>query len=772
MGVCMPRFRKLTAGLIAVALATVFCEIIQANAQPTPAQFAPKRVALIIGQNAYTGGGWPALANPRRDAERLAGLLAANGIEVHACDGKTPGCFDLDETALAKAVTDFRQKAQGAGLALVFFAGHGGDGGQGNVLAPVNSSIDCQQRSIARGILVERFIEATKDARHKLVILDACRNDAVAKACPGQAVGKATSFREIKPAGIGDLIVMSSTQFGAEALDGPAGGHSPFMTALIAALEQHPRIYFEQVLNDVATRTHEAALAQSFKQLPGRAVGGAAPQACLAGTDCVGDPNMLAMATDITRLAAEAQAARQDAAGVQALIAQDEARLGRRLTPEERQAAVKRYAETLTSLAGSSEPKVKQAGQLITAGKVAEGQAKLDEALDDDDKAAAALERLAAEKRKSQARTARDAARLALGSDVVKALGYFKRATTNDPADARTWLDYAWAAVAAGRTDEAKAAYEQAAQRARDAGDAAIQFWGNTGLGDMARAQGHLPSARRLYDTALAVIAPLAQRDPNNSEWQRDLSVSHDRIGDVLRQGGDGSAALAAYRAGLAISEGLAKRDPNNSEWQRDLSVSHSKTGDVLRQGGDGPAALAAYRAGLAISEGLAKRDPNNSEWQRDLSVSHDRIGDVLRQGGDGPAARAAYQAGLAIREGLAKRDPNNSEWQRDLSFSLTMLGNMAAERKDTAEARTYLARALAIDERLAARDRGNVGWQIDVAVSNMDMLRFAEDADTKRRHLEAAAAVLHALKAKGRLPGDRADFLARIERDLAALEK
>jgi hypothetical protein len=62
--------------------------------------------------------------------------------------------------------------------------------------------------------------------------------------------------------------------------------------------------------------------------------------------------------------------------------------------------------------------------------------------------------------------------------------------------------------------------------------------------------------------------------------------VSHNRIGDVLVAQGDGPGALAAYRKGLDIAEALAARDPANTEWQRDLSVSHEK--DRRRAGGPG----------------------------------------------------------------------------------------------------------------------------------------------------------------------------------------
>jgi len=96
------------------------------------------------------------------------------------------------------------------------------------------------------------------------------------------------------------------------------------------------------------------------------------------------------------------------------------------------------------------------------------------------------------------------------------------------------------------------------------------------------------------------------------------------------------AAAPTSYQASLAIRERLAKADPGNAGWQRDLSVSHNKIGDVQREQGDLAAALTSYRASLAIRERLAKADPGNAGWQRDLSVSHERIGDVQRAGRGG----------------------------------------------------------------------------------------------------------------------------------------
>jgi Caspase domain len=61
-------------------------------------QAAPeKRVALVIGQNAYAN--FNSLDNSVPDARTMAALLAKNGFEVISCDGKE-ACFDLSRGGL------------------------------------------------------------------------------------------------------------------------------------------------------------------------------------------------------------------------------------------------------------------------------------------------------------------------------------------------------------------------------------------------------------------------------------------------------------------------------------------------------------------------------------------------------------------------------------------------------------------------------------------------------------------------------------------------
>ena len=55
-------------------------------------------------------------------------------------------------------------------------------------------------------------------------------------------------------------------------------------------------------------------------------------------------------------------------------------------------------------------------------------------------------------------------------------------------------------------------------------------------LGDLARAQGNLSEAQRLFGESLRIRQRLAESDPANAEWQRDLWVSYWRVARVQEQ--------------------------------------------------------------------------------------------------------------------------------------------------------------------------------------------------------------------------------------------
>ncbi|MBS0551034.1 MAG: tetratricopeptide repeat protein [Proteobacteria bacterium] len=273
---------------------------------------------------------------------------------------------------------------------------------------------------------------------------------------------------------------------------------------------------------------------------------------------------------------------------------------------------------------------------------------------------------------------------------------------------------------AKGQSDDARSLYGEILEVEPEWPQALhAAFWFYTEQGDRARSYASLVEASRDYREAHRLAKQLTDGDPANTDWRRDLSVSHNKIGNVLVAQGDGAGALAAYRKGHEIFKSLVAHDPANTGWQRDLSVSHEKIGDVLVAQGDGVGALAAYRKGHEIVETLAGHDPANTKWQRDLSVSHEKIGDVLVAQGDSDGALTAYRKGLAIRETLTQHDPTNIGWRRDLSVSHDRIGNVLVAQGDGEGALTAYRKGLAIAEALAQRDPANTGWQRDLSVSH-----------------------------------------------------
>jgi tetratricopeptide (TPR) repeat protein len=147
----------------------------------------------------------------------------------------------------------------------------------------------------------------------------------------------------------------------------------------------------------------------------------------------------------------------------------------------------------------------------------------------------------------------------------------------------------------------------------------------------------------------------------------------------VLRDEGDRSGALVAYRRVLAIRETLAAKDPGNTGWQRDLSVSHTKIGDVLLAEGDRSGALAAYRKDLAIAEALAAKDPGNAKWQRDLILSLMKMSDAEPE-----AAKKHLTEALRIATGLrdsGRLAPVDAWMPEDLERLLAALGESPARK-------------------------------------------------------------------------------------------
>jgi tetratricopeptide (TPR) repeat protein len=179
--------------------------------------------------------------------------------------------------------------------------------------------------------------------------------------------------------------------------------------------------------------------------------------------------------------------------------------------------------------------------------------------------------------------------------DTAKAMAAYGKAAALDSQDWEALWYLGRLQKRAGYLDAAKKSYESLLARKESIEDPSYIHWCYFLLGDVEAATGNRPTALDHYERGQALVQALAARDPNNAEWQRDLSVSYDRVGDISAARGDRDGALKAYKDGLEIAKALAARDPNNVEWQTDLVVSAWKL-----------ASAGAPDAARHIAEGLA----------------------------------------------------------------------------------------------------------------------------------------------------------------------
>jgi tetratricopeptide (TPR) repeat protein len=331
----------------------------------------------------------------------------------------------------------------------------------------------------------------------------------------------------------------------------------------------------------------------------------------------------------------------------------------------------------------------------------------------------AAAEKLAASERLRGAEAARNVAILAeVRGDLTKAVRHFQMALEANPSDLDASLGLGEAWISLGDLPQARGVFDSAIQQARLVGNQSVERWGLIGLGDVLIEQGDGPGALAAYRAGLMIADGLVKSEPSNTDWQRDLPVSHERIGDVLLEQGETAGALDAYNMGLAIREALGKRDPANTEWQRDLSVSTEKIGNVLKAQGDTAGALEVYKKSLAIREALVKCDLANPQWQRDLFVIKIKLVDLALAQGDGSGALGSYRASLAVAEGLAMHDPANTQWQRDLLVCHLRIGNVLLAQGDVAGALAEYRASLQISTALVKQNPANTRWQHDLSAS------------------------------------------------------
>lgn len=719
--------------------------LLSSTALPT---LAEKRVALVFGQDKYEL--IRPLENASNDAEAVEEALDELGFDVSLETNR-------DLKRMRRALEDFKEDAEGADVALVYFAGHGVEIAGENRLLPTDADAATLDTLKDTSLPLEEVRQMVAEiGKVGLVLLDACRNDpfggAGGEAGRGAVAMSPTVSVEVKP-GLGrlgkaeNLLYTFSAAPGATAADG-SGENSPFTSALVKYLATDG-LEIRSVMTLVQQEVYDLSRGG---QLP--YVENGLPKLFFASTQSTDLPErerlLLAMADvttdlrdEVERLAAEKDMPLAPLYG--ALISSD----AKALSVEDRRKKLTEAADAFVATRdqirtmASSDPAVEklreEAEMQLALGAFDTARGKLTEAAGIDSRSREALKDNFVERTASEASThiiAGGASRTSLKYDLAiesyaKAAALFDEVEKDLPATQRQdqlkALDTLGEIfITVGRLDDARAAYERgraSAQRAVEVepdnpvwtAALAKSFYAlagvTTDLGDSG-------GALQAYQKSLALRQQRLRVAPDDRAAQAGSADALLRIGGIHVVQGRIDDGIAAFEESRDILLRLTASGKPEDDWLRSLSTAHIRVSERQLSRYDYAGSLASAQAARDIAADLTARLPNDARQANALAGAYDAIGDARLKLKDIEGTLAAYSESLKISEALAGADPTNATWQRNLSLSLEQLGDAMFEQNTgqrDAAVKLY-QRALDLRLALSRRDAKNALWQSDLA--------------------------------------------------------
>ncbi len=191
-----------------------------------PSAAEARKVALIVGNSNYASTS--RLVNPANDIKLVAASARQAGFD------DVTVAADLSVNEFQKAMRDFRAKADGAEIAMVYYAGHGIEAQGRNWLIPTDAGLKSDLDLPYEAINLDRVMESVSGAQIRMVILDSCRNNPFGRSWKSGTRAVQTGLAGVEA---DDVLVIFAAAPGQLAADG-TGANSPFATSLAKRLPQ------------------------------------------------------------------------------------------------------------------------------------------------------------------------------------------------------------------------------------------------------------------------------------------------------------------------------------------------------------------------------------------------------------------------------------------------------------------------------------------------------------------------------------------------------
>ena len=213
-----------------------------------------KRLALVVGNAAYVGES--VLRNPVNDATDMAQALRGLGVQVFENKAHT----NQSRQDMNALIGRFLNAAEGAELAVVYYAGHGIQSAGASYLLPVDAKITDERSVRTEGIGLNDVLADGADKRisRLAVILDACRNN------PFTTRTRSASRGLAPPRETNGTLIAFATADGQVADDG-TGRNGVYTEHLLRQLRTHGQ---SKSIRDLLEETQLAVRQARPDQLP------------------------------------------------------------------------------------------------------------------------------------------------------------------------------------------------------------------------------------------------------------------------------------------------------------------------------------------------------------------------------------------------------------------------------------------------------------------------------------------------------------------------
>lgn len=280
------------------------------------------------------------------------------------------------------------------------------------------------------------------------------------------------------------------------------------------------------------------------------------------------------------------------------------------------------------------------------------------------------------------------------------------------------------------------------------------------------------------YEKSRDIFATLAAEFADDDKLASEYAYSFVQIGEAQGWDGELEAAAANLQKGLAMTEPIAARNPNDQDFQRDLILCLNKRAENLDDLKKSDEAVALYERSLVIAQKTYAADPESQRAKRDVAMGSKKLAQALTSANRPKEALAKLDLALTVFGEIRDSDKNNKSGIYDVANARFAVGELYVSLKDWAAALTAFETAKGEFEYALAANPGDsytrrmTSLNLQrIGLCYSELARSPENLKSAVKHLRDSLEALTRMKADGVLGDGDLPLLEEIPTLIAKLE-